>query len=179
MPLGALSGNRLALASHGLALASHGRVSGQPPAQVVVALLAVATGPVHSHPPAQAGGQAHHKQLVVVVASHGVQHLLQGLPAHGAVLPGLGPVPNAAKAELVHAVGHKGWLPHGAQADGALRAHPCLQQPCPCSRTALPCALFGTALHVLQRETWKVLEVVWKKGLLGMLSCSLSLALQL
>lgn len=179
LSLGALGAHVLALAIHGVTPSGRGRVGAQPPAQVVAALRAAPAGPVHGHPPAQAGGQAHHKELVVVVASHGVQHLLQGLPAHGAILPGLGPEPDAPKAELVHAIGHKGRLPHGTQADGALRARRCLQRPCPCSRATLPRAFFGTARHVLPREMWKVLEVVWPKGLLGMLSCSLSLALQL
>lgn len=158
----------------GISLARCGWLGGRPPAQVVAALRAAAAGPVGGHPPAQAGGQAHHKQLVVVVASHGVQHLLQRLPAHGAVLPGLGPVPDAPKAELVHAVGHKGRLPHGAQADGALGAHCHLQRPCPGSRAAVPCAFFGTACHVLPRETWKVLEVAdrlaWDVELLPLIS---------
>lgn len=130
--------------------------------------------PLRGHPPLQAGGRADGALLVVAVPSHGVQQLLHGLPAHGAVVSGPGPLPDAPEAELVHAVGHVGRPLHGSQADGALGVVCCLRQSClgglaqaaiTCSRAALPCVFFGSGCHVLPRDMCKVLEVFWQEGL--------------
>ena len=150
-----------AVRPHRSASASRGAVGGGPPAQVVAPLRGPAAGPLHGHPPAQAGGQADHVLLVVVVPSHGVQQLIERLPADWAGSCPPGPLPDAGKAETVEAEGHVGCLFDVSQADGALGVRCCLRRPClgrlahaagPCSRAALHHGFLGVRRCPTKRD---------------------------
>lgn len=117
----------------------------------------------------QSGGQADGALSVVTVPSHRVQHPVDGLPAHGAVVPGPGPQLDALEAEFVHAVGHVGRLPRAVQADGALGVflylwRCCLGRLAPAA-AALPRVFFGSGCHVLPGEMCRVLELAWQEWL--------------